>query len=215
MNFSYVLYLITFFGYPILSGILLLFVDFNKLIPHLKWITLFFISHNLLYYAGFSIKGDYPDYIIFSLEYFFFIILIIIAFKTNKLTLIVLGSMGSALILIGFIQAFFGIFLFIIMSQDLETDKIYTFESDEKSYQTRRYSFGFATLDDTTYSYETYKTYNYLPFEKLIDKSKFSGIESRLNFQDDNFNISIETDTDKKVLIFSSPNEKPYKVDLE
>lgn len=215
MSFTYILYLISFLFYPVFLLILSFYFDIKKIKGCLKWIVLFFAIHNLLYYLGFSIKGDYADYVIFSLEYAFLVVLIIMFAKTKKIWLKVFQIIGLAVVISGFIQAIPGIFLFIVISQDFEKDKVYNFENDEKMYQTRRYSFGFATLDDITYDYYTYRQFKYMPFEKLLNKSHFSRIKDSMNFEDERFSIDIETKSNKRAIIFKSPNEEPYEVIIE
>ena len=105
--------------------------------------------------------------------------------------------------------------MFIVISQDFEADKIYNFKSNEKNYQTRRYSFGFATLDDIRYTFETYRAYQYLPFEKQIDKTDLFELKSNLNFGDENFSIDIKESENKRTIEFSSINGKQYKKTID
>ena len=76
----YIIYLLTFLGFPILGLVISRFLDFSRSKNYLIWIFLLFAIHNILFFFRFSIKGDYPDYCIFSLEYlyqseYFFILL--------------------------------------------------------------------------------------------------------------------------------------------
>lgn len=191
------------------------YLDFNKNKKQLKWTLIIFVIHNVLYISDYSIKGDYPDYIIFSLEYLFFCVLIFLLLKQKIKLLKGIGITGTIVIIIGFIQGIIGIFLFIVVSQDFESDKIYNFNSNEKSYQTRRYSFGFATLDDIKYTFETYRTYKYLPFEIKINKTDLFGFKSDVDITDEKFNAEIEENNNKRILRFSSTNEKQYKIKIE
>lgn len=115
----------------------------------------------------------------------------------------------------GFLQGLIGILMFLVISQDYETDKIFNFNSNSKDYQSRRYSFGFATLDDTRYTFETYRAYDYLPFEKLINKTDLFELKSDLDFRDDNFKVNIKDSVNKKLLEFSSANDKKYTTTID
>lgn len=161
---SYYIYLLTFLGYPILSLVLHHNLNLWKFSAHWKWIFGVFAIHNVSYYYGLSIKCDYPDYIIFSLEYLFFCLTIFSLSKSSKRILRISRVLGIFLIVVGFLQGLVGTILFIVVAQDFEADKVYCFKSGGNHYVTRRYSFGFATLDDTRYNFDTYRTYKFLPF---------------------------------------------------
>lgn len=215
MTPTYIIYLLTFLGFPILGLLISKYLDFNRSKRYLKWPLILFAIHNILYIFGLSIKGDYPDYIAFSLEYLFFCVTIFLLFKATTTLSKTVGIIGMTVIVVGFIQGIIGILLFIVISQDFETDKIYNFKSDEKHYQTRRYCFGFATLDDTRYTFETYRIYKYLPFEKQINKTDLFELKSDLDFSDNNFGIEIKESGNKRILEFSSTNGKQYKVEID
>lgn len=105
--------------------------------------------------------------------------------------------------------------MFIVISQDYETGRIYNFNSNSKEYQTRRYCFGFTTLEDTRYTFETYREYGYLPFEKLINKTDLFELKSDLDFRENNFIVNIKDSADKKILEFSSANGKKYTTTID
>ena len=98
---------------------------------------------------------------------------------------------------IGFINGLFGILLFIVISQDYEPDKIYNFDYNKYSYQTRRYSFSFATIDDTKYTFKTYKKCRYLPFENQINKIILYGFNNKINFNEKGFDVCIKNSVNK------------------
>ena len=214
MNPTYIIYLLTFLGFPFLGLLISKYLDFDRSKKYLMWIFLLFVIHNISYAFGLSIKGDYPDYFIFSLEYLFFCIIIFLLSQWTTTLTIILRILGTSVLVVGFLQGLIGILLFIVISQDFETDRIYNFTSNEKNYQTRRYSFGFATLDDIRYTFETYRTYRYLPFEKQINKTDFLDTKSDLNFYDNNFSIKIKQSGNKMILEFSSSNGKQYETTI-
>ena len=112
-------------------------------------------------------------------------------FKSTIFILKVVRIIGNTVLVIGFLQALIGILLFTVISQDYEADLIYSFNTSEQEYQVRRYSFGFATLDETKYTFETYKLYQYFPFEKQIDKRVFFELDGDLKFNSEHFTLSI------------------------
>ena len=94
--------------------------------------------------------------------------------------------------IIGTLIGFIGIWLFIVISMDYETDKIITFSSNEKEYVTRRYSFGFATTSDTRTTFETYRIFDIFPLEYKIDETDFFGSSSKINSSDENLKIQVQ-----------------------
>lgn len=206
MGFTFILYLTTFLAYPILALTLSGYIDFSKYKKTLKIISSLFILHNLMFYLGYSLRGDYEDYVVFSLEYLLFCIFLIAYFKSENSLMRVFRLLGIFIVLLGYVQLLFSFFLIPIFSQDFEADRIYNFEQNEKTYQSRRYSFGFATLNDITYTYKTYRIFQYLPFEKHINTSVFSSLEDDLEFKDPDFYI--ELSSDEKFLEFHSSDGK-------
>ncbi len=204
-----------FLGFPLLGLVLSNYVDLQAYKKYFLWAFLLFTTHNLLFYLGFSLKGDYPDYLIFSLEYLYLSLTIYRLYKVRNLTSKILRGIGTTILILGFLQGVVGILLFIVVSQDYETDQIYTFVSDNKDYQTRRYSFGFATLDDTRHTFETYRRYKYLPFEKLINKTDLFALKSGLNFGDGSFRVAMTNRNKKQILEFSSSEGKTHTVTVD
>jgi hypothetical protein len=212
MGPSYLIYLITFLAFPLLA----------MLITRLKWIKIsrkkllvltgIFLIHNILFLIGISIIGDYPDYIVFSLEYLFFCYLVS-RLKRNKFTNLEFAFkiLGSLLIGLGFLQGLIGIILFIVFSQDFDSDKIYRFENEKSHYETRRYTYGFATLADTRFTYETYKRFWYLPIEYKIDETVLYSEKNHIYFRDKSFKINVIKIGGKKKICFSSKDVQYLK----
>ncbi len=186
------------------------YVNIKKNKKTIIWLASVFVIHNILFIQGLSFKGDYPDYFVFSIEYLFLSVIIIRLYKLKDNYSKIFRSIGSILLVIGFLQGLIGILLFIVISQDYETDKIYNFNNNKKSYQTRRYSFGFVTSESIRYSFKTYRRFEYLPFELKINKIDFFDTKCDLNFNDLNFTVSIN-DLD---LEFSS-NGVTHKIEIE
>ena len=199
--FIYILLLVTFLLLPVTGYELSKYSGRvnNKV---LLAIAGFFFLHNICFIWGISFIGDYIDYIIFSLEYFFFFFLIGMLFHHKNKILKILGGLGLGVMIISTIIGFFGFFLFIVIAQDYESDKTYNYESEGKTYQTRRYSFGFATLDSIKYSYDTYRRFAFIPLEYTIDSTSFLDTKTKLNPEDPYFKITVLRDT----IIFSNKN---------
>jgi hypothetical protein len=215
MNPTYIIYLLTFLGFPILGFVISMYLDIERSKKYLQWIFFFFAIHNILFFLGLSIKGDYPDYFVFSSEYLFLCLTISLRYRSTDVYSKIFRIIGTVAIFIGFFQGLIGIVLFTVVSQDYETDRIYHFNSNSKNYQTRRYSFGFATLDDTRFTFETYRIYDYLPFEKLINRTDLSESKSGLDFSDNHFTVNLKDSVDKKTLEFSSTSGKKYTTTID
>lgn len=205
---TYWLLLITFLCFPIIGIILSNNKHLEKLSKYRNWIIFFFLIHNILFYFGLSLKGDYVDYIIFSFEY---LIICLTIFSLKGQTNWIyrgLKTVGFIGIIFGFFFGLVGILFFIVLTMDLETDKVFRYTCKDKSYETRRYSFGFATLDNTRYTFETYRTLNVIPLEYKIDKSDFFDDKTKLNIAEDELKIDINAD--KKSLTFISTNGNTF-----
>ena len=214
MEFTYWLLLITFIGHPFLA---LAFADKrpNAFIKkHRKALFLFFVLHNFLFLFGLSIKGDYFDYVIFSLE--FLLICVTITSINEKLysSKKFLKAIGVFLMCLSELVGLVGIFAFLFILMDLESDKTFKYFSKGKEFQTRRYSFGFATLENTRYTFETYRNYSYLPLEYQIDKTDFFDNKTELNIGEDNLKFEIELNGPIKYITFISTNGKVLKKEI-
>jgi hypothetical protein len=214
MSFSYCLYLLTFLGWPIVVMTISKYFDLSKHKILAKYTALIFLIHNALFLSGYSLKGDYIDYVFFSIEYLFFCFVIATYTKPKKTLIKIFRIIGIFFICIGCIQGIIGVILFIPASQDFEADKTYTFQHNGDLYETRRYSFGAATLIDTRYTFETYKTQAFL-LERKIDKTDFFGNSSNLNFYDPHFNIRLLKNEGADQLQFSSSNGNIFNKAIE
>lgn len=150
-----------------------------------------FVVHNVLFFIGLSVYGDYPDYIIFSLEYLIFCFIVFAIGKTNYMLVKAFRIIAIVAICVGFIVGAIGTLLFIVVSQDYEADKVFHFQVKDKHYETRRYSYRFAASEDMRYTFDTYKQYKYLPFEQKIDKTSFFSLKTDVNVAEDRLVLRI------------------------
>jgi len=212
MSTMYYIYLLTFLGYPFIGFQISRFLNVDFFKKGFKILFLLFVVHNLLFSFGCSIKGDYPDYVIFSIEYLFTCISISMLYKIKINKTGLLKVLGTVLIGIGFIQGLIGILLFIVIVQDFEADKIYKFKHNDILYQTRRYRSGFVTQMDTKYRFETYKNFDLLPIEIKIDDTKLFDTKCKVKFEDKQFKIDIiEVGNKKELKLFSPDGQSYYK----
>jgi len=208
----YYIFLVSFLGFPVLALLFSIRLKINWNSELVKLITGFFLLHNLLFFLGWSLKGDYVDYYIFSIEYFFFCLAIFVLVKSknvNTLVRIVRG-LGLALISLDFIFGLFGILFFIFISMGYEADQIFHFESNNKNYETRRYGFGGVTLSDTKYTFETYREFKYLPIEHQIDKTIFFENKAPLSISEPQLIISIVEGKKAEQIIFKDSEGKTF-----
>lgn len=203
MNFSLVILLLTLIQ-PFLALALLKKISPRLRTKLLKPAFIFFVVHNLFYAFGFSIKGDYADYIIFSIEYFTFCLLLLSAPKNKYFLIRALRAITLTLIL--FVTFFCCLFFWILpaISNDYEADKIFYFESQGKNYETERFSFGTIGSIGIRYVFVTYREYCYLPFEKEINTTDFLDTETNLNVSEDSLQISIQHVNKRRQIIFTS-----------
>lgn len=214
-HFVYTLYLITFLLFPLVGRIIAHYIKPEASKRFLIGFGIFFLIHNGLFLAGYSIIGDYPDYILFSSEYLFISIIAFVLYKIKKPIPIALGVFGRIILTLGFLQGLIGVIMFAVLAQDFEADKIFTVYSKDHSYYIRRYTFGFATLEDTTFTYEVYKPFANLPIEKKITHICESQLESEANLDRAYFNIQIDEETNKERLLLMSGNQilEAYEID--
>ncbi len=206
MGFTYIILILTSLVFPILGLTISKFIQINKIPKFTKIIIAFYLSHNLFYYFGFSLKGDYVDYIIFSSEYLMFCMAVFLLIKKNNIYLKIFSILGLIIISIVFFVGLAGIYLFYFVGQDFETDKVFHFTNNDKPYETRRFSFGGATLSNTRFTFETYRIYNYLPFERKIDKTDFFDTETNLIINEDQLKIDIIKIGNSEQIKFQSTN---------
>jgi hypothetical protein len=215
MTSIYYIFLVTFLVFPIIGIILSKQIVLNRFLKIRAPVVAFFLTHNILFIFGYSLKGDYIDYFIFSIEYLVFCLTISLLFKANNIFAKIVRIAGTIAISLGFIVGLIGILLFIFIAQDYETDKVFHFTSKGKKFETRRYSFGGATLSDTRYTFETYRNYKYFPLERKIDKTDFFDTKTNLNIDEDELKISINRVDTKEQIIFQSTNGHTFSKSLD
>jgi len=201
---------LSFLGFPILALVIANNTKVDRLVKYKKLIIALFVIHNLLFWVGISLKGDYIDYFIFSIEYFVFcLIAFLLKGQTNLWTRLfrIVSLIGVSLL---FVVGLVGILLFIIISMDYETDKIFRFTSKDKTYETRRYAFGFATTTDTRYTFETYRTFGIFPIEYKIDKTDFFDTKTNLRISEPQLKIEILSKNNKEQIHFISTNGNEF-----
>jgi hypothetical protein len=199
MNPPYFLFLLTFLLFPLIGRVLGKYHPPGIRSSSIKLVAAIFLIYDALYYFGISLRGDYIDYVIFSLQY---LLLCYVVFGTNANTIYAKTAKGFGLAIIGlgtFVGAI-GIFLFVVISQDYEAHRI--FKTYDGRYEIRSYSFDFVTLVDTRYTFDTYRSYRYLPFEIRIDRTNFFGTKTDLHFSDTRFDILTQAGEDELQLIF-------------
>lgn len=188
---------------PAIGWFLLNYVSVARFSRVVIWGTLVFIVHNLLFITGYSLRGDNIDYVIFSLEYPFFLLIAIslIKVRRNVYTKILKG-LGLAVMVLGIIWGGINSVLFIAVDMDYVSDKNISFTaSNGKLYELRRYSFGFVTLENTRYTFDTYRTFEYLPIEHLTDRTVLWDNKVGFNISDDlQFDIRSKKGTDTLVI---------------
>jgi len=215
MDTTYYLLLLTFLIFPLLALIIAINFRVNNLYKFIKIVAAVFLIHNIFFLFGFSLRGDYIDYLIFSAEYFFFCFIFFSLYKTRNIYIKVLRVLATVIIAFGVILGCLGIFLFLFITQDYETDMALHFKSNDKTYETRRYSFGGATLDNTKYTFETYRVYEYLPFEYKVDKTIFFDTQSKVAIWEAGLKIAIETIDSKERIIFKDREGNEFSKSIQ
>ena len=210
MDTTYYLLLQTFLIFPLLALVIAINFRPKKLFDSFKIAGAFFLIQNILFLFGFSLRDDYVDHFVFSLEYFFFCFIVFSLFKTSNIYIKIFRVFSTIIIVFGFIIGCFGIFLFPFVSQGYQTDMTFNFESNNKQYETRRYSFGGATLSNTRYTFETFRTFKYLPIEYKLDKTDFFDDRTSLNIDDPELKISIVENKNVQQIVFKSSNGKVF-----
>lgn len=214
-HFVYKLYIITFLLFPLIGYIIAHYIKPLVSKPFMVGLGIVFIIHNVLFLLGYSIVGDYPDYILFSIEYLFLSTAVFLMCKIKKPITIALGSFGRIIILFGLLQGLIGVVLFPVIAQDFETDKIYNVFSNEDDYQIRRYTFGFATLADTRFTYEVYRSNPDLLIEEYIDCINIYQSKTEVNFEYIDIDIQNKESNNKKVLSLMSDNTAFYTLEFD
>ena len=199
MDTTYYLFLMTFLLFPIIAIVVYQFIQFDNVSKFIKAVIALLLLYDILFLFGFSFKGDFADYLIFSIEYL--ILCFALCLKSKVTYAKVLRILARTVIIIGLVIGLIGIFIFPVITQDYKCDKTFHFISSDKAYQTRRYSFGFATLESTRYTFVTFRQYSFLPIEKKIDRTDFFDTKTNLNI-DDKLSITVQIIGKAEKIIF-------------
>jgi hypothetical protein len=211
MGFIFFLFEFAFVVLPLGGVILSNKVSLTPGVKYVKYIIVFIFLHNILYTLGYSVKGDYFDYLIFTIELPFITLCLILwrDFKSNIYSIIA-NVVGYLLAFAGIIIGVFGALLFMVICKEYVCDTKYNFNSNNNNYETRRYSFGFATMESTKYTFYTYRTFKYLPFEHLIDRTELFDNKVDFNIAGDlQFDMRAKDGTD--TLIIKSQGIEAFK----
>jgi hypothetical protein len=170
------------FGSPILAYLLCRYVEPKRLFKPLTVIALIGLVHNLFYVYGLSLRGDIADYIVFAVEYFAFCGLVFAAFRLRRKAnyIKIFAALGLIPIACGVCASVPGSLLFLMMVQDSICDRTLQVASAHGRYETRRYTFGGATLSTTRFNFETYQLFVLPAFERLIDDTTLFDDKTKL-----------------------------------
>lgn len=210
MPLIYYILLTALLVFPIIALILSRYVTIDECSEIGKILIVFFAVDNILYFFGYSFRGDNVDYEIFSLEYLFFCAAFFLLFRSKNILVKMFRILATVIISIGFLIGLFGILFFILILSDLKTDKIFHFVNNDKTYETRRYSLGGATLPDTRYTFETYRIFKYFPIEHKLDKTEFFDDKTDLLIEESELKISIMENGNSRKVIFKSTNGNSF-----
>ncbi len=196
------LYLLSLIILPIAGLILLSITEISNYYRVMIWMVLFFIIHNILFFFGYSLRGDNVDYIIITLEYPFVLLLFVsLADIWKNIYTKILRNLTITIIILGILVEMVNFINMFPTDMDYVCDKETHFISNTQSYEVRRYTFGFATLINTRCTFETYRTFKYLPFERLLDRTVFWDNRELFNISGDlQFNIRSNASADTLVI---------------
>lgn len=114
----------------------------------------------------------------------------------------IVRAVGMSVLILFSAAGIIGGIPFIVLSQDLHSDKKILFSGSAKRYESRRYTFGFTTLDGIRYRFETYRSYGLAPFEKRMDTTDFFDNTTDLNLSEEGFKIEIQELEGKRAVGF-------------
>jgi hypothetical protein len=147
-----------------------------------------FLLHNALYFAGYSLRGDLPDYLVFCAEYLAFCY-VVFSLKARHGT-----ALPRLLAIVGmlpmFAGALFGIlswWILLVVISELGPDKAMSFVASGRTYEARRYcaSSGFDSVDPFTYcTFETYWVFPQLGLERQIGATKILRLDRHCALDD-------------------------------
>ncbi|KOY86326.1 hypothetical protein AD998_09375 [bacterium 336/3] len=204
MLFIYILYIFTFILAPVISNLIIENVIFQSYKKYLIGFSIFFFIHNLFWSFGYSIQGNFPDYIIFSLEYFSVCLWLLLGFRVKKSYIKVLSILGFIPVGLTLILASFFLIWFPPITQDYIPYQNYSFGYQDNHYQTRVFVYGFVTFVDTKYTFQTYQVFENVPIEYHLDTTLLSSIKNSFVYALKDFNVRITEYQGQKQLIFSS-----------
>ncbi len=207
---------ITFLLFP-LVGLILSRYATKYIVEFGKWGVLIFLLYDVLYFFGYSIRGDYADLIGFSVEYLCFcsIILSIKSYRIPEILKKIIRTGGVMIQIFTGLIAGLGFFAVMLISTEYESDLSFKFIEGNNNFEVRRYSIGFVTSLYTDYRFETYRDYRFLPFEKKIDETTLVDTISSINVADTDLIFSIENDGNKKLFRMRSKNGGQFIKRLE
>lgn len=210
----YFILIISLLAIPLVVSIISRHIKIGKILPFIKLTYLFLLIYFVLNLFNYSFSGDYPDYIMYSLAYFMFCLAVFnISNLSKSIFSILFRVFGWVVISVFLIIGFVGIVLFIPAAHEFHSDKQFRFKSNNNSYESRRYNFGFATLNDIKYTFTTYKKFEFLPFEKEIDCTSFLDTKTEVDIASDDLKIEI-LGLDS-IIIFKSANGQMFKKRLK
>jgi hypothetical protein len=156
---------------PLVAYLLCRYVEPQRLLKPLTGIVLIGVIHNVFYAFGLSLRGDLADYFVFAIEYFAFCSLVFSAVILRRKAeyIMILAVLGLIPISAGVCASVPGSLLFLMVVQDSTSDRTLRVESAQGRYETRRYTFGGATLSNTRFNFETYQLLALPAVERLID----------------------------------------------
>ena len=171
MWFFFCLIVFAFLVFPIGGVILSNIVYLPRVAKYVPYAIVFFALHNACYYFGYSIRGDYFDYITLSLEPPF-LTLVLILWRDIRITWFtkLLSVVGYLLAAICVVIGVFWIFTFSLASASLVCNQKSTYNNAGESFEIRRYTLGDIVDSDRSYRFETYRTFKYLPLEQFISE---------------------------------------------
>ena len=207
---SYCLFLITFLVFPISIEIWSKAIHSERAYSLFKPAFLFFGVHNLFYFWGYSLNGDYIDYSIFSLEYFVFCLAANRLYYSENIYLQTIAVLGKGLMWVGFVMGLVGIFMFIVISQKYETDEVFSFDIKDRHYETRRYSYGFVTLLYTSLTYDTYRRYKFFPIEHKMNRAWFLGPKNGYLQYDEELKVILKEEEWNHRMIFKDKDGNTF-----
>jgi len=211
MSPIYYILLFTLLGSPIVAIFLSAYLKIKLASSAFRLIVVFFLLHNLLFFFGYSLRGDYIDYTIFSLEYFAFCVMMFALFKTPGNSVGCFRAFGLIVVSLGILIGLLGIAFFIFLAMDFDAAKIFHFQNNNKTYETRLYTFEGATLSNTKYTFETYRRFQFLPIEHKVDKTIFYDDKTELDISDPKLKISVLDTLGGRKIIFKSTNSKTFE----